>query len=289
MTQKKGKIHISQIIIYLFAAVLGFCFVYPFWQTLVLSFSETSYANSPGFKFWPMEFSLGAYEHVFSTDMLLIGYMNTLIRVVAGTLLTLTITYCAAFAMSHRDLPGWSLFNFVVVFTMFFSGGLIPSYLNLKNLGILNTRWALILPGAAGAWNLLVMRSFLKGISKELEDAARIDGATPFQIMTRIFLPNSKAILAVVGLWSVVSHWNAWYDSMVYANKSKFLVLQTVIRRLIVEAEEMNPLEMDRLADITPTTIRCATIMVATLPVLLGYPFVQKYLVKGTMVGAIKG
>lgn len=279
-----------QLVTYLVIAVLAFLFVYPFWQTLVLSLSDAVYANSPGFKFWTKNLTLDAYKQVFASNTIYIGYLNTVIRTAAGTAITLAITFCAAFAMSHRELPGWSFFNFIIVFTMFFGGGLIPAYLNLKSLGLLNTRWALILPGAAGAWNLIIMRNFLKSISKELEEAAKIDGAGPIQVMLRIFLPNSKAVMAVIGLWSVVGHWNAWYDSMVYANKNNLLVLQTVVRRLIDTGNELVAAgESVTMADTTPVTIRAATVMAATLPILAGYPFIQKYLVKGTMVGAVKG
>lgn len=288
--EKKKKRKKPQIVVYLVILVLAFIFVYPFWQTMVLSLSDAVYANAPGFKFWPVNFSLDAYKQVFASDSIYIGYFNTIIRTVIGTAITLVITYCAAFAMSHRELPGWSFLNFMIVFTMFFSGGLIPTYLNLKSLGLLGTRWALILPGAAGAWNLIIMKNFIRGISRELEEAAYIDGAGPVQVMLKVFLPNSKAVIAVIGLWSVVGHWNAWYDSLVYANKSNLLVLQTVVRRLIDTGNEMVAAgESVTMADTTPATIRAATVMIATLPILAGYPFIQKYLVKGTMVGAVKG
>lgn len=178
----------------------------------------------------------------------------------------------------------------IIVFTMFFSGGLIPTYLNLKSLGLINTRWALILPSAAGAWNFIIMRNFISGISTEIEEAAHIDGANVMQTMLLIILPLSKAVIAVIGLWSVVGHWNGWFDALLYANKSDLVVLQTVIRRLIDEGEEMAASgEALTMAASTPETVRAATVMVATAPILLGYPFIQKYLVKGTMIGAVKG
>lgn len=288
MHKKKWKK--SQIITYLIVGVLMFIFIYPFWQTFVVSISDKVYANSRGFKFWPKDVTLVAYKEIFSSNSIFIGYANTIWRTVVGTLITLVITFCAAYAMTHKGLPGWSVINFVIVFTMFFGGGLIPSYLNLKELGLLNTRWVLVLPGAAGAWNFIIMRNFINGISKEMEEAARIDGASAMQTMIRIYLPLSKAVLAVIGLWSVVRHWNSWYDSMVYANKSHLVVLQTVVRRLLIDANDMAASgDMATLAETTTESVRCATIMVATLPILAGYPFIQKYLVKGTMVGAVKG
>lgn len=290
MVKTKGRKKKPQIITYIIIAVLGFCFAYPFWQTLVLSFSDKVYANAPGFKFWPQEISVEAYKRVFATGTIFTGYANTLIRTILGTILTVVITYSAAFAMTHKELPGWSLINFLIVFTMFFGGGLIPTYMNLKALGLVNTIWVLILPGAAGAWNFIIMRNFVNGISKEIEDAAHIDGASAFKTMVMIYAPLSKATIAVIALWSAVGHWNAWFDSVVYANKSDLVVLQTVIRRLIDTGNEMAASGEDMsMADMTPETVRAATVMVATIPILLGYPFVQKYLVKGTMVGAVKG
>lgn len=286
-TKTKQK---PQIGIYIVLLLLTFIFVYPFWQTIVLSFSDKVYANAPGFKFWPQNFTLDAYREVFKSKTIFIGYANTLWRVIVGSSLTLIITFSAAYAIVHKQLPGHTAINFIIVFTMFFGGGLIPTYLNLKSLGLLNSRWVLVLPGAAGAWNFIIMRNFISAINPEIEEAAQIDGAGPLQTMVRIMVPLAKAVIAVIGLWSVVSHWNAWYDSLVYANKPNLVVLQTVIRRLIDTGEEIAAAgEATTAAESTPETIRAATVMVATLPILAGYPFIQKYLVKGTMVGAVKG
>ena len=279
-----------QIGVYIVLAILTFVFVYPFWQTIVLSVSDKVYANAPGFKFWPRNFTLDAYKQVFKTNTIFIGYANTLWRVAIGSSITLVITFCAAYAITHKQLPGRSLINIVIVFTMFFGGGMIPTYLNLKSLGLLNTRWVLVLPGAAGAWNFIIMRNFIGAINIEIEEAAHIDGAGAVQTMIQIMAPLSKAVIAVIGLWSVVSHWNAWFDSLVYANKPHLVVLQTVVRRLIDVGEETAAAgEALTAAESTTETIRAATVMIATAPILAGYPFIQKYLVKGTMVGSVKG
>lgn len=279
-----------QIISYIVLLLLAFMFVYPFWQTIVMSFSEKVYANAPGFKFWPPSWTLDAYETVFSSGSIWIGYRNTVIRSVTGCLLTLVVTFMCAFAMSHKELPGRRFIGFIITFTMFFGGGMVPTYMNYRSLNLLNTLWVLILPGTAGAWNFIIMRNFVSGIGVEMEEAARIDGAGPFQTMIRIILPLSKAVIAVIALWSIVGHWNAWFDSMVYANKPDLVVLQTVVRRLIDSGEESAAAgESVTAVDSTPETVRAATVMVATLPILAGYPFIQKYLVKGTMAGAVKG
>ena len=290
MVSPKAKGAGVQVFSLIVLAVLAFIFAYPFWQTLVLSFSDKIFANSPGFKFWPRTITFDAYRHVFSTNTILVGYLNTLIRTAVGTLLTVSVTFCAAFAVSHHELPGRRLINFMVVFTMFFSGGIVPAYMNLKDLGLLNTRWVLILPMIASAWNFIIMRNFITALGRDLEEAACIDGASPIRIMVRIIAPLTKSAISVIALWSVVNHWNAWYDSMVYANKKDLVVLQTVVRRLIDESEETAAAgEAMTAANTATASVRAATVMIATAPILLGYPFIQKYLVKGTMIGALKG
>lgn len=282
--KKKPQIAVSIVLL-----LLSFVFLYPFWQTIVLSFSDKVYANSPGFKFWPPNWTLDAYRNVFKNNIIFVGYKNTLIRASVGTLLTLAVTFCAAYAMSHKSLPGYSIISFMIVFTMYFGGGQIPTYLNIKELGLTNTRWALILPMVASAWEFIIMRNFISSIGSELEEAAYIDGASSFQTMIRIILPLSKSVIAVVGLYSVVGHWNAWYDSLVYASKQHLIVLQTVVRQLLYEGEYSTASGEASMAETTSETIRAATVVIATLPVLAGYPFIQKYLVKGTMIGAVKG
>ena len=278
------------VITYIIVILLAFIFAYPFWHTAVLSFSDKAYANTVGFKFWPEDISLDAYKQAIASGSILTGYYNTIWRAVAGTLITLVITFAASFSMIHKDIPGWKFINFMIIFTMYFGGGVVPTYLNLKSLGLLNTRWVLVLPTAAGAWNFMVMRTFIKGIGMEMEEAARIDGAGVLQTAVRIYLPLSKPTIAVIGLWSFVNHWNAWFDSLTYANKSELMVLQTVVRRLIDQGNEYSQSGGSAsMADMTPQTIRAATVIICTVPILLGYPFIQKYLVKGTMVGAVKG
>lgn len=290
MVGKKTRRNQTQALSLIVLALLAFIFAYPFWQTLVLSFSDKAFANSPGFKFWPRTITLDAYRQVFSTDTIFVGYKNTIIRTVIGTVLTVSITFCAAFAISHQELPGRKFINFLVVFTMFFSGGIVPAYMNIKNLGLLNTRWVLILPLVASAWNFIILRNFITALGRDLEEAACIDGASPTMTMIRIIAPLTKSALSVIALWSVVNHWNAWYDSMVYANKKDLVVLQTVVRRLIDEGEETAAAgEAMTAANTATESVRAATVMIATAPILLGYPFIQKYLVKGTMIGALKG
>lgn len=287
---KKAKRRRPQILITILVIFLSFLFIYPFWHTLMISFSDTVSVNKGGFFFWPKNFNLDSYRMVFKDDSIWIGYKNTIIIAVAETTLQLVVSFCAAYAMSDHDLPGWKVINILLAFTMFFGGGLIPTYLNMKTLGLINTRWALILPGAAGVWSFIVMRTFLGNVSKELQEAALIDGAGTIKTMILIVLPLSKPIIAVTALKSVIADWNAWFSAMLYANKKELMVLQTVIRRLIEEGDaSVAAGEVMTMADAAPATMRAATIMAATIPILIAYPFAQKYLVKGTMVGSLKG
>jgi len=281
-----------QIIEYIVLIILAFIFIYPMWHCLVLSFADKKYAVEAGFKFWPPRPTLAAYKSVFSTKTLYVGYANTLFRTVFGTLLTLVVTYCGAYAMRYKNMPGHKVLNFLILFTMYFGGGAVPSYILIRDLGLLNNRLVYILPGAVGAYNLFVMRSFINSLGTEMEESAYIDGANPLQILFRIYLPLSKAIMAVVGLWSVVGHWNSYMDNVLYATKPELLLLQTVIRNLTaqVNAASLNGnLYMATQADMTPVTVQYATVMAVTLPILIAYPYIQKYLVKGTMIGALKG
>jgi len=289
MTRKKRK-QKPQIITYIIILLLGFVFVYPMWHTFVVSFGDRAYALSDGFKFWPPNPTLDAYKEVFSGKRIYYGYMNTLFRAFFGTTLTLVVTFCGAYAMRYKDMPGYAFISFLIIFVMYFGGGAVPGYINIKNLGLLNNRWVYVLPGIAGTYNLLVMRSFINSLGRELEEAARIDGANPMQTMIKIYVPLSKAIMAVIGLWCVVGHWNAYYDGMVYCTRQELIVLQNAIRAIIGQADQNENIgNLSTLADVTSESVRCATIMIATAPILAGYPFIQKYLVKGTMIGALKG
>ncbi|MEG0766454.1 MAG: carbohydrate ABC transporter permease [Clostridia bacterium] len=270
-------------------AVCSFIFLYPMWQTLVLSFSPAAYADSLGFKFWPKQFSLEPMRYVFSSSSIYIGYQNTLIRTGVGTFLSVFVTYCGAYTLSRRDLPCKAPITFLIIFTMFFSGGLIPSYLNMRNLGLIGSRWALILPGLTSAWNLVIARNFIASLPSELEEAAMVDGAHPLRIVFQILLPLSKPILAVLSLWIAVGHWNAWFDAMLYNNEAHLQVLQLVVRRMVMETANDAESYALRAADVASSSVKAATIVVSVFPILCLYPFLQKHFVKGVMVGALKG
>lgn len=279
-----------QIIVNMIIAVLLIAFLYPVWETAVRSLSTPETADHPGLKLWPRAFTFDAYKNVLENGDFLTGFKNSVFRTVVGSFLAVTITFCGGYALSRRDMPGKGFITFYVVLTMFISAGLIPTYLNIRNLGLINTVWVWILPGAVSAWNLTICRNFIAALPYELEESAMVDGAHPLTIVFRIVLPLSAPILAVLVLWTAVGQWNSWFDAMIYTPDNKLTVLQLVVRRMIVSsADESNAVLSAAQSEVTTSTIKCATIMVSTLPILCVYPFLQKYFAKGVMVGALKG
>lgn len=269
--------------------VLSIVFLYPIWMTVVQSLSVPKYADSLGFKLWPKEVSWSAYTVVLGRSSIIMGYVNTILRTGITTFLALFVTYFGAYALSRRDLPGKTLMTLFIVFTMFFSGGLVPTYLLIKDLGLLSTRWALILPNLCSAWNLIIARNFIQSLPAEMEEAAEIDGAHPLVVVFKIMLPLSAPILAVLGLWVAVGQWNAWFDAMIYCPVPGKKVLALVVREMVIESQTdtMNSIMVDEQT--TSSSVRAATIVLSTLPIICVYPFLQKHFVKGVMVGALKG
>jgi putative aldouronate transport system permease protein len=204
-------------------------------------------------------------------------------------------TVTTAYPLAKRYFPNRAFWTGLLVFTMFFSGGLIPSYILVRSLGMYNTIWALVLPGLISTYNMIIMRNFFMSIPSELEESARIDGAGEFCVLFRIVVPISGPILATVALWTIVGHWNAWFDSMIYITTGSKQVLQHILRQIILEGTmqviEMNnyAATLDPSSSVNTDAVKAATIMVATVPVLLVYPFLQKYFAKGVMVGSLKG
>ena len=280
---------IMQIVINILMAVMLVLFLYPIWETVVRSLSTPETADHPGLKLWPREFTVDAYKNVLKNPDFLIGFRNSVMRTVLGSLIAVAFTFCGGYALSRRDLPGKGIITFYIVLTMFISAGLIPTYLNIRNLGMFNTIWAWILPGAVSAWNLTICRNFIGSLPYELEESAMVDGAHPLTIVFRIVLPLSAPILAVLVLWTAVGQWNSWFDAMIYTPDNSMTVLQLVVRRMIVSSTDESNLLAAAKSDVTSTTMKCATIMVSTIPILCVYPFLQKYFVKGVMVCALKG
>ena len=261
----------------------------PFWFLLVQSLDNVS-RLSGGLYLWPQEFTLKYYRKVLSSKYIWLGYMNTLYRVGFGTLLSLFCTSMGAYAISKKYFPHRTFWTFFMLFTMFFGGGLIPTFLWYRTLGFIDNRLVYILPGMVGVYNLVMIRNFISTIPGEMEESARLDGANDFQIYLHIILPMSKPILATVGLWLIVGNWNAWFDCLVYMRSGSKQMLQVVLRRILNEGsnEMLEGANVEDMA-VSPEMLKAATIFVSTIPVLLIYPFLQKYFVKGIYVGSLKG
>lgn len=265
--------------------------VYPLLHVAFASFSDpVEYMSHQGLLLKPYGFTLSSYKAVFANQMVLTGYKNTLIYVVLGTAINVVVTTMGAYVLSRKGVYWNTFIMFMVIITMFFSGGIIPSFLLVQNLGLKNTIGAVVLPGAVSAWNLIIMRTSFMGLPDSIEESAKIDGANDFIIFLRIVVPLSKAIIAVIVLFYGVHNWNKWFDAMLYLTEKEKYPLQLVLREILISNQTddmMTGIIEDR--DKVSQTIQYATIMVATVPILCVYPFLQKYFVKGVMVGAIKG
>lgn len=240
----------------------------------------------------PLGFTTGAYKMVFDNPMILQSYGNTLFYVLAGTALNIVMTTLAAFLLSRRSFMIKNALMMFVVFTMFFNGGLIPNYLIVRSLGLYNTRLALILPTAISTYNLIIMRTSLLALPASLEESAKIDGASELTVLIKIILPLSMPIVAVMILFYGVGHWNSWFNAMIYLRNRELYPLQLILREILISSSTDSMMtNLSTSVDKEPVSeiVKYATIMVATVPILLVYPFLQKYFVKGVMIGAVKG
>jgi putative aldouronate transport system permease protein len=277
---------------YLFFIAVMLLMLYPFWYMVMGSFSDPVYVADGGFFLKPAGFSISAYEAVLQNVSILSGFKVTVITTIGGTVIGTFLTATTAYAISKRRLRGRMLFSFLILFTMLFSGGLIPSYLLIKELHMIDTYWALILPAALGAWNIFVMQSFFRGIPDELEEAAKIDGANDLTVFFHIVLPLSNAVMATIGLFIAVWYWNDFFSSVLYVTEKDMWQLQMVLKDLIsnTSAAIMQAgISVSYQGDVNEFTIKMASIIVSSIPILLVYPFLQKHFVKGALIGSVKG
>jgi len=278
---------------YLFLTLIALVTIYPFWTQVVLSFESGAAVYNSGLLLYPQNFSLEGYKLAFKYDMLWSGYANTILRVLTGVMLSLTFTSLTAFPLSKTALPFNRTFTGFILFTMLFGGGLIPSYLLVKNLGLYDSIWALVIPGSISAFNVLIMRNFFRSIPDSLEESARVDGAGYWRIFATIIVPLSLPVIATVALWVGVMHWNAWFDSMIYISDSNKQVLQIVIRRILTDNNVSDlkaaMVKMENKTTFSGRELQATMIMLSILPMLVVYPFIQRFFVKGIMLGAIKG
>ncbi|XOK64080.1 carbohydrate ABC transporter permease [Paenibacillus elgii] len=266
--------------------------IYPIVYVAFASVSDAASLMAHKGMLWkPLGFSLEAYASVFNNPMILKGYGNTLFVVIVGLVFNLSLTAFGAYALSRKSLRYRKPLMLFIVFTMFFSGGLIPFYFTVKGIGLADSLWALIIPHAINTFNLIIMKTSFEAIPDSLEESAKIDGANDFVILFRIMLPLSMPVIAVMMLYYGVSHWNSWFHAMIFLQDRSLYPLQLVLREILLqgEASSMAVGATDSDVAMLSVTLKYATIIVATVPILLVYPFLQKYFVKGALVGAIKG
>ena len=264
--------------------------LYPMLHVLFSSFSDAEQlAAHRGVMLHPQGFYLKGYELVMKNRNIPIGYANTLINLVLGTLLNMAMTIVGAYALSRKGYMFKKTISMLIVFTMYFSGGLVPNFLLVQSLGLYNTRWALLLPGAVATWNLIVMKTCFQNVPAALEEAARIDGASDWVILLRVILPVSASTLAVITLFYAVGHWNSWFNAMIYLQDRQLYPLQLFLREVLLTNSPTGTIE-DPDSDILyiEEVIRNATIIVSTAPILVAYPFAQRYFISGVMLGSIK-
>jgi len=277
---------------YLIMAGIIIITLYPITHILFASVSEsTELLKHSGLLLRPLNFTISAYHHVMQNPMVLNGYMNTIEILLLGLAINMVLTIMGAYVLSRTNLPGKNVMMFLVVFTMFFSGGMIPTYLTVQGYGLENTIWAMVLPGAVSTYNLIIMRTSFLSVPVSLEESAKLDGAGHFTIMVRIIVPLSIPVIAVVALYYSVSHWNAWFNAMLYLKDREKYPLQLILREILIQGDTSNMTQnmgdVDRNA--MNESVKYAVMVVSTLPIMMVYPFIQKYFVKGVMIGAVKG
>lgn len=277
-----------------FMIIFALICVYPFWYVVIGSFSDGGDYMRGGIYLWPRKLSLQNYQVTLVDSRLWIGFRVTIARTFICTITHVLFTSMVAYAMSRNDLPCRKAIYWYNMFTMFFGGGLIPFYILLKQLKLINTFWVYVIPGLYSVYNMIICSNYFRSIPEEIHESATIDGASEFKIFYKLYLPLSTPVLATVALWVGVGHWNAFFDSMVYTTKRELQTLQLYLYKMIKTSEFVSTADMGGLpsevqTNITATTVRYATIVISTIPILCIYPFLQRFLTKGIMLGSLKG
>ncbi len=276
-----------------FMAVLCFVTLYPVWYTVVLSFNESSDTLMGGVYWWPRKFSVASYRTVFQDKAILQAFNVTIWRTLLGTVTSVFFTSMVAFAFSKRHIMGHRWYLLMGTVTMFFGGGLIPYFILLKNVGLYDTFWVYIVPSLFNFWNLIIFMSFFREMPPALEESAKIDGANEFRIFARIVLPLSGPVLATIALFNGVGHWNDYFSGVIFVNNPDLQPIQTFLYRIIASASASKtvvslPVGISG-AQVNSQSVKLATMVVTTAPIICVYPFLQKYFVKGVMIGSVKG
>ena len=285
---------IGNTLIGIFLGLMVISTIYPFWHVIMYSLSDSHASMSGGIFLWPRDFSLLSYQQLLSTKQLYVCYRNSILKTVVGTGISLILTALTAYPLSLKRFKGRNVFSMLIFFTMLFNGGMIPTYLLIKDLHLLDSFWVYVLPGAMSAYNLFILRNFFQSIPPSLEESAHLDGANPFQVLFQIVLPLSLPALAALAMFYGVGLWNGYMDNVLYVNDQNLQLLQNYLRQLIAAAGAKSGTmsEMSNIgaaSRLTEETVKMTVIAVSVIPVLIVYPFLQKYYTKGVMVGSVKG
>jgi len=285
MTRKFSVFDFLNIVLMLF---IGIIMLYPVLYIVAISFSDSYYIAQNKITFFPMGFNINAYKTVFASNKIPQAYLNTFIYTGFGTFLSVLLTAISAYPLSKKSFFGKKFFMMAIIVTMFFNGGIIPNFIIVQRLGMIDTIWAMILPNAIWTFELIILKSFYESISPSLYESAIIDGASEYRILFQIIIPLSKAALASIALFYFMGQWNSYFIPMIYLNDSKKLPLQVVLREMLIY-DGTNDSNLIDAAKITPEALKNATIFISMIPVLIVYPFAQKYFASGVMLGSVKG
>lgn len=286
---KKKKFSIGMAVIYILITLLAFVCLYPFLNVLACSLSGYNPVLSGKVTFYPIDFTIEAYKQILGRTTIWTAMRTTVLITLLGTALSLVLTILAAYGLSIQDLPGRRVMTGFILFTMYFGGGMIPTFLVVKGVGLYNTLGALFIPQSISVFNFIVMRTFFKELPDSLQDAARIDGASYMQVLFKIVLPLSLAVIATIGLFYAVGYWNSYFDALIYIQDGDKYTLQLRLRNMLFGSELGNAADDVGGTVVMPQSLKMATVVVSTLPILIVYPWLQKYFVKGVMLGSVKG
>ena len=290
MTIKTKGDKIFDLILYILMALVVIFTIYPIWYIVIASFSSNDAIALGKVTVWIKDFTLESYKQVVSQKNLWVAYGNTIFYSVFGTIINMVMTILTGYALSKKWLPGRRIIMLFFLLSMWFGPGMMATYINYRDLGMINSRWAMLIIGAIGTYNTILMRSFFESIPDALEESARIDGANDLRIMVQIYLPLSTAALMTISLYYFVGHWNAYFWSMILLQDDSKIPLQVLLKKLVVQmtGNSSETANMD-FTVMSRETVVYATMVIAVLPMLIVYPFVQKFFVKGVMIGAVKG
>ncbi|GGF70183.1 protein LplC [Paenibacillus albidus] len=278
-----------QAVVYFILILLSLICLLPFLYVVAVSVTPESEVLRRGIVIIPETFTFLAYKEVFISHGIGQAYKITLFRTIVGTLLNVFFTVIAAYPLSKKYLPGRSSFLLFIVFTMMFGGGLIPTYLLIRSLGLLNSPWVLIIPTLISAFNLVIIKGFFEQLPAEIEESARVDGASELQSLWRIILPLSLPVLSTISLFYAVGHWNSYFDAIVYINDSNLMPLQVILRNILLNVATQSADSLANSGAVSTFAVQMAAVVVTTVPILIVYPFMQKHFTKGVLLGSVKG